>query len=140
MKQQLRERAADVLRAAAAERRAAQRAEEQSSADLARVVLAAVEGLESLTDALDGVQGELPPALRELLTLSARAAWERLEGAGVALDGRVGEPVELARHRVVKTVASEAAPGTVTAVIAPGVTFGGRRVRDALVWVAGEKR
>jgi molecular chaperone GrpE len=139
-RQELRERAAAVLRTAAAERRQAQRAEEQAAGELARMVLAAVEGLEALTDAVDGVQDELPAPVRELLALSARAAWERLEGAGVTLDGRVGEAVDLARHRVAKTVpAGGAAAGTVAAVVTPGVTFNGRRMRDALVWVAGEK-
>ena len=140
MKDQLRDRAAEVLRAASAERREAQRAQQQAAGDLSRVVLAAVEGLEALTDALDGVQNELPPALRDLLGLSASAAWERLEGAGVTLDGRVGEPVDLTRHRVAKTVPGEGAPGSVAAVVTPGVTFNGRRVRDALVWVAGERK
>jgi molecular chaperone GrpE (heat shock protein) len=52
----------------------------------------------------------------------------------------VGEAVDLSRHRVVKTVpAGGAAAGTVAAVVAPGVTFNGRRLRDALVWVAGER-
>lgn len=135
---EVRARAAEVLRAASARRRDSERARQQSSSDLARVALAAVEGLETLTDALEGLQGELPEGARELVRISARAAWERLEAAGVVLDGRVGEPLDLARHRVMKTVA-QGAPGTVAAVIAPGVTFAGARVRDAVVWAVGER-
>ena len=36
-----------------------------------------------------------------------------------------------------KTVAA-GRPGTVAEVITPGVTFAGVRIRDAMVWVAGE--
>jgi molecular chaperone GrpE (heat shock protein) len=135
---ELRARAAEVLRAASSGRRDSERARERSSGDLARVALAAVEGLEALTDALDALQAELPDGPRETMRLSARAAWERLEAAGIVLDGRVGEPVDLARHRVMKTVA-QGTPGTVAAVVTPGVTFAGTRVRDALVWAVGER-
>jgi molecular chaperone GrpE (heat shock protein) len=137
--ERVRTRAAEVLRAAAAERRDSERARQQSAGDMARVVLAAVEGLETLTDALDGLGDELPDRARELVALSARAAWERLEGAGVVRDGRVGEPVDLSRHRVLKTVA-EGPPGTVAAVLTPGVTFAGTRIREAVVSVVDESR
>ena len=136
--EELRARAAEVLRAASSSRRDSERAQLQSSSDLTRVALAAVEGLEALTDALDGLQAELPDAVRETVRVSSRAAWERLEAAGILLDGRVGEPVDLARHRVMKTVA-KGTPGTVAAVVTPGVTFAGARVRDAVVWVVGER-
>lgn len=136
--EELRARAAEVLRAASARRRDSERAQQQSSRDLSRVALAAVEGLEALTDALEGLEGDLPESTRELLALSSRAAWERLEAAGVVRDGRMGEPVDLSRHRVTKTVA-QGTPGTVAAVITPGVTFAGTRVRDAVVWVVGER-
>ena len=136
--EELRARAAEVLRAASSSRRDSERAQLQSSSDLTRVALAAVEGLEALTDALDGLQAELPDTVRETVRLSSRAAWERLEAAGIVLDGRVGEPVDLARHRVMKTVAT-GPPGTVAAVITSGVTFAGARVRDAVVWVVGER-
>ena len=136
--EELRVRAAEVLRAASSSRRDSERAQLQSSSDLTRVALAAVESLEALTDALDGLQAELPAAVRETVRLSSRAAWERLEAAGIVLDGRVGEPVDLARHRVMKTVA-KGTPGTVAAVVTPGVTFAGARVRDAVVWAVGER-
>jgi molecular chaperone GrpE (heat shock protein) len=136
--EELRARAAEVLRAASSSRRDSERAQLQSSSDLTRVALAAVEGLEALTDALDGLQAELPDTVRESVRLSARAAWERLEAAGIVLDGRVGEAVDLARHRVMKTVAT-GTPGTVAAVVTPGVTFAGTRVRDAVVWAVGER-
>jgi molecular chaperone GrpE (heat shock protein) len=135
--EELRSRAAEVLRAASQGRRDSERARQQSDGDLARVALAAVEGLEALTDTLDSLQAELPESARETVRLSARAAWERLEAAGIVLDGRVGEPVDLVRHRVMKTVA-KGTPGTVAAVITPGVTFAGTRVRDAMVWAVGE--
>jgi len=139
--EELRARAAEVLRSAADQRRAAERALQQRTDDLARVALAAVEGLETLTDALDGVRDEMPQGVRDLLRLSARAAWERLGAAGIALDGAVGEKVDLARHRVVKTVPPEAgAPGTVASVVTPGLTLGGTRLREALVWVVGERK
>jgi molecular chaperone GrpE (heat shock protein) len=136
--EQVRARAAEVLRAAAASRRESERARQQSSGDLSRVALAAVEGLETLTDALDGLQAELPEGARELVRLASRGAWERLEAAGIVLDGRAGEPVDLSRHRVLRTVA-EGAPGTVAAVVSRGVTLAGERVRDAAVWVVGER-
>jgi len=134
----LRARASEVLRAASAERRAAERARDQSKGDLTRVLRATVEGLEALTDAIEGVQADLPAGVRDVLRLSARAAWERLQGAGVALDGAVGEPLDLARHRVTRTVAGSGRPGTVAALIAPGVTFEGTRIREAVVGVVGE--
>jgi len=139
--QQLRARAADILRSASASRRDSERAQEKAAGALARVALAAVFGLEALTDALDALQADLPDGAREIVRLSSRAAWERLESAGIVLDGRVGEPLDLARHRVMKTVASaDGRPGTVSAVITPGVTFDGLRIRDALVWVVGERK
>jgi ABC-type transporter Mla subunit MlaD len=136
--QELRERAAEVLRAATAERREAEKVQRQAQADLAGVALAAVEALETLADALDGVQDELPAGVRDLVRLSTRAAWERLEAAGIVLDGRAGEPLDLGRHRVLKTVPG-ALPGTVAAVIAPGVRFAGTRVRDAVVTSGAER-
>src|SRR5688572_15370283 len=104
--EQLRVRAAEVLRSAAADRREGERALQRCTSDLRRVVLAAVEGLETLADALEGLQAELPPDVRELVRISSQASWERLEAAGIVLDGRQGEPLDLARHRVLKTVQS----------------------------------
>ena len=75
--EQVRARAADVLRAASASHRDSERARQQSSSDLARVALAAVEGLESLTDALSGLQAELPEGVRDVVHLSARASTSR---------------------------------------------------------------
>jgi molecular chaperone GrpE (heat shock protein) len=130
----VRGRAAEVLRAAAHGRRDAERALVQSEGDGARVALAAVEGLETLSETVAGVREDLPAGLRDVLDLAARASWERLEAAGIRLDGQAGEEVDLARHRVVKTVAAAGRPaGTVASVVTPGVTFQGRRVRDAVV-------
>jgi molecular chaperone GrpE (heat shock protein) len=130
----VRRRAAEVLRVAAHGRRDAERALQESETDAARVVLAAVEGLETLSETVAGVRGDLPPGLREVLDLAARASWERLEAAGIRLDGQAGESVDLSRHRVVKTVAAPGREaGTVASVVTPGVTFRGRRMRDAVV-------
>jgi len=135
--EQVRHRAAEVLKAASRAHRDAERALGECASDLSQMALAAVEGLETLSEAVAGVQGDLPDSVKSVLDLSARAAWERLEAAGIRLDGRVGETVDLARHRVVKTVAGRAA-GTVASVVTPGVTLHGRRIRDAVVCVVGE--
>jgi molecular chaperone GrpE (heat shock protein) len=135
----VRRRAAEVLKAASHAGRDARRALDACSQDLSQMALAAVEALETLGDAVSGVQGELAPGVATVLDLSARAAWERLEGAGIRLDGRVGEPVDLARHRVVKTVAG-GLPGTVASVVTPGVILQGRRIRDAVVCAVDRKR
>jgi molecular chaperone GrpE (heat shock protein) len=132
--EEVRQRAAEVLRAASRAHREAERALDACTSDLSQMALAAVEGLEALSEAVVAVQGDLPESVRAVLDLSARAAWERLEAAGIRLDGRVGEPVDLARHRVVKTVAGRA-PGTVASVVTPGVILHGRRLRDAVVCV-----
>jgi molecular chaperone GrpE (heat shock protein) len=130
--EQVRTRAAEVLKAASRSHREAARALAECAGDLSRMALAAVEGLETLSDAVSGLQGELPGPLQSALDLSARAAWERLEAAGIQLDGRIGEKIDLGRHRVLKTVAGRA-PGTVASVVTPGVTFQGKRIREAAV-------
>ena len=132
--EQVRSHAAEALKAEAHAHRDAERALAECTGELSRLALAAVEGLETLSDALSGLQGELPEALRSTLEVSTRAAWERLEAAGLQLDGRIGETLDLTRHRVLKAVAG-GAPGTVAAVVTPGVTFQGRRIREAVVWV-----
>jgi molecular chaperone GrpE (heat shock protein) len=130
--EEVRGRAAEVLKAASRAQRETQRALDACSSDLSGMALAAVEGLETLSEAVAGVQAELPPGVAAVLDLSARAAWERLEAAGIVLDGTVGEPLDLSRHRVVKTAAG-GTPGTVAAVVTPGVILHGRRIRDAVV-------
>jgi molecular chaperone GrpE (heat shock protein) len=134
----LRARASEVLRAATAERRAAERERQQARAELGRVALAAVEALETVADTLEGLRDELPANVRELVALSSKAAWERLEAAGITRDGREGEPLDLTRHRVLKTVAG-ARPGAVAAVLTPGITLGGARLRDAVVSAGPER-
>ena len=96
--------------------------------------LAAVEAQELLSDAVAQYGTELPSETRRALELIRRAAVERLERAGISLDGAVGETVDLARHRVVKAKrrAGLAAP-QVAAVVRAGVSVGGARVRDAEV-------
>ncbi|HEX6739146.1 MAG TPA: hypothetical protein VF310_12780 [Vicinamibacteria bacterium] len=133
---QVRRRAAEVLKAASHAHRDARRALDACSRDLSQMALAAVEALETLGDAVSGVEDDLPSAVRGVLELSARAAWERLEAAGIRLDGRPGEPVDLSRHRVVKTV-SAGIPGTVASVVTPGVTLQGQRIRDAVICAVG---
>jgi molecular chaperone GrpE (heat shock protein) len=61
------------------------------------------------------------------------AARQRLEQAGIRLDGAPGEPLDLARHRVVKSRRAAVGQPTVRTVIRSGVTVGDVRVRPAEV-------
>jgi molecular chaperone GrpE (heat shock protein) len=131
---ELREKAAEILRAAVREMRDAERALSECSADRGALVLSAVEGLETLADTVSALLPQIPEALRAPLELSIRAAWERLQAAGIERDGVVGEPVDLARHRVIKSSGAGAGgPQVVAAVLAAGITLKGRRVRPAAV-------
>lgn len=113
----------DVARDLASQRRA-----------LRDLGLAAVEAQELLSDAVAQYGAELPSQTRRALDLIRQAAVERLERAGISLDGAVGETVDLGRHRIVKAKrrAGLAAP-QVAVVVRNGVSVGGARVRDAEV-------
>ncbi len=71
-------------------------------------------------------------ALREAIVLVDAQLTSALEIAGVAVDLRVGGPVDPDRHRVVETVPRGDGPGGVVVKIArPGYALGERRIRDA---------
>jgi molecular chaperone GrpE (heat shock protein) len=130
----LREKAAEILRAAVRETREAERALSECTADRGALALASVESLETLADTVTALLPQVPEALRAPLELSIRAAWERLQAAGIERDGAVGEPVDLTRHRVIKSSgAGTGGPQVVAAVLAAGITLKGRRVRAAAV-------
>ena len=133
----VRQRAQDLLRLLAAERKRADASGQRSRSELAAVVLAAVEGIEALTDLVGAVEGGLPEESARALRTAAEGAWERLELAGVARDGAVGEVVDVARHKVVKRRASDSVPpNTVVQVLSPGIVFAKERLRDAAVVVS----
>ena len=136
--EQLREKAAEMLRVAVREAREAEQALSLCSADQGALALASVESLETLADTVTAFLPQMPESLRASLDLAIRAAWERLQAVGVERDGVVGEPVDLGRHRVVKSSpgGSAGAPEIVASVLASGVTFKGRRVRAAAVSAA----
>jgi molecular chaperone GrpE (heat shock protein) len=86
------------------------------------IALGALEALEMLSDALDAQANDVREAARR-----------RLEQAGVRLDGAPGEPLDLARHRVVMSRRAAVEQPTVRTVVRAGVTIGGVRVRPAEV-------
>jgi molecular chaperone GrpE (heat shock protein) len=94
--------------------------------------LAAVEAHELLGDAVDQYAEDLPAEAREALDLVRRAARERLERAGLRLDGLAGEALDLSRHRVVKSRRRTGIDGPrVTTVVRGGVLLGETRLRAA---------
>lgn len=76
-------------------------------------------------------------ALRDGITVLDAQLTSALEACGVSLDREVGGPVDGDRHRIVETVAvGPGEPsGRVRAVVRAGVSFGGRRLREADVIV-----
>ena len=131
---ELREKAAEMLRAAVHEAREAERALSVCAAEQGALVLASVESLETLADTVTAFLPQMPDALRAPLELAIRASWERLQAAGVQRDGVVGEPVDLGRHRVIKSSGGGVGgPEIVACVLASGITFKGRRIRVAAV-------
>lgn len=129
----LREKAASVLRAAAHERREAERALTACTSDLDALATASVESLETLADTVEAFLPQMPDVVRPPLEVSLRAAWERLQAAGIQRDGAVGEAVDLTRHRVVKAMGGDNGREVVHGVLAAGITFKGRRIREAVV-------
>ena len=72
--------------------------------------------------------------LRHALDLIRRGALERLERAGVRLDGTAGEALDLSRHRVLKARRRAGLEGPrVTTVVRAGISVAGARVRPAEV-------
>jgi hypothetical protein len=136
-----RRQAQDLLRSLAEERKRADSRFSQSRADLRAVVLAAVEGIEAFVGVAQALGESLPASSSRTLATAAQGAWERLELAGVVRDGAVGEPLDVACHKVVKRRASEGAlPDTVVQVLSPGIVFAGERLRDAAVVVSKAER
>ena len=116
---------------------ARRRGRDQSRADLKAVVLAAVEGIETLAGIAVALGDALPAESALTLSTAAQGAWERLEVAGVKRDGTVGEALDVARHKVVKRRPSGSVPpNTVLQVLSPGIVFAEERLRDAAVVVA----
>ena len=137
-----RERARALVRALARERQALARGLQETRAELRTVVLAAVEGLEAIGGIVEALSTALPPESASALDTTTRAAWERLEAAGVVRDGTVGERVDVARHKVLeRRKSSNAAPDTVLQVVGAGIVYKQERLRDAAVVVSkAEKR
>ncbi len=132
-----RTRAAEMLKGAVRERRATEQALGRSSHDATEVVRAAVEGLESLANTIEACLPQLDPATRQALAIARDSAWERLASAGIERDGTVGEPLDLARHRVARRrrVAGQP-PGIVLDVLSTGIVHRGTRLREAVVCVS----
>ena len=98
------------------------------------LALAAVEAHELLADAVAQYGADLPEEARHALDLIRRAALERLERAGVRLDGAAGEALDLSRHRVLKARRRAGLEGPrVTTVVRAGISVAGARVRPAEV-------
>lgn len=101
---------------------------------LHEVALAAVEAHELLSDAVSQYGADLPEDARQALDLVRRSAQERLERAGLRLDGEVGEALDVSRHRVVKARRRAGLDWPrVTTVLRPGVILGETRLRVAEV-------
>jgi len=133
----VRQRAQDLLRLLAAERKRAFAHGQQSRSELRAVVLAAVEGIEALADLVLALRESLPSESAGALRIAADGAWERLELAGVVRDGAEGEALDVARHKVVKRRPSDTVPpNTVVQVLSPGIVFAKERLRDAAVVVS----
>jgi molecular chaperone GrpE (heat shock protein) len=126
--------AREALSESAQARRESAKARDEARQDLLRLALSAVEGLEALAGTAAGSLDALPPEVRETVGIAEQAAWERLESAGVRLDGEAGEAVDLSRHRVVKRLGRDGDGHDVVAeVVSRGVLFRGTRLRPAVV-------
>ena len=98
------------------------------------VALAAVEAHELLADAVAQYGADLSEEARHALDLIREAAVERLDRAGVRLDGAAGEALDLSRHRVLKARRRAGLDGPrVTTVVRAGISVDGARVRAAEV-------
>lgn len=132
-----REAARDALRRASGERLSFRRELAAVRSQGSEALLAAIEGLETVEFTAGALLRGVPEAAAETLRLASQGVREQLERSGIAFDGEVGEPVDLARHRVVRTeVAPAGNSGRVLKVLRQGVVFRGKRLRPAAV-VAG---
>ena len=133
----VRRAAAEVLRSAATDRRQSDQTLGKRTEELLTVVRSAVESLETLGHTVNAYLPQLDERAREAVALADAAARERLARAGITLDGVVGEPLDLARHRVARRRHAAGQPGRrVLDVLSPGVLFQGNRVREAAVCVS----
>lgn len=121
MKPRVLDRGREMFRSIAGTQRDTAKALAEERRRTKDVALGAVEALEMLSDALEGADDV------------RAAARQRLEQAGIRLDGAPGEPLDLARHRVVKSRPAKVSGPTVRTVIRAGVTVGDVRVRAAEV-------
>ena len=96
--------------------------------------LAAVEAHELLADAVAQYGADLSEDARHALDRIRETAIQRLERAGVRLDGAEGEALDLSRHHVLKVRRRAGVAGTrVTTVVRAGISVAGERVRPAEV-------
>ncbi len=96
--------------------------------------LAAVEAQELLADAVAQYGAGLSEEARQALDRIREAAIERLERAGVRLDGTEGEALDLSRHHVLKVRRRAGLAGPrVSTVVRAGISVAGARVRPAEV-------
>lgn len=129
-------RARALARQWALERRALEQQLEQATARLDRVAVAAVEALEMFEGLADYAQSESGSDLARALQATVAAAGQRLEDAGIVLDGAAGEVFDPARHQAVHQIGDD---DRIAAVVNRGITCAGRRLRRAQV-VTGESQ
>ena len=112
--------------------------ETQSSSDREtgdHVVASAVDTLEFLEALADSAVVDAASA--EALANLISASRQRLQLAGVILDGAQGEPFDTKKHLAVKEVAAgPTSHNQVSSVISYGITCNGERIRPARVVVA----
>jgi molecular chaperone GrpE len=136
-----RERARELLRALVRDGKEAAAGLGRCRAEARAAVLAAVEGIEALAGVVQACADTLPAQAALALETAVRGAWERLEAAGLARDGAVGEAFDPKRHKLVKRrPAPGVAAGAVVQVLGAGVVFRGERLREAAVVVARAER
>jgi hypothetical protein len=127
------ERGRDLFRSLVARQRETGRELAARERELRDLALATVEALEMLADTVESYAADLPAESAAAIAAVRAAAFERVEQAGLRFDGAAGEPVDLSRHRVVKSRRAAVPAPTVRAVVRRGVTMGAARVREAEV-------
>ncbi|HET9317829.1 MAG TPA: hypothetical protein VFQ51_19700 [Vicinamibacteria bacterium] len=128
------ERGRDMFRELAQRHREAARDLASQRRSLHELGVAAVEAHELMADAVAQYGSDLSDEARHALDLIRQAAVERLERAGVRLDGTAGEALDLSRHHVLKVRRRAGLAGPrVTTVVRAGISVAGARVRPAEV-------
>ena len=119
-----------IMREHKKQRQALEREVERVWCALERVSVAFVETLEHLEGLLEADSSE------EAARFALRQAQERIEDAGIGLDGAYGEPFDPKRHRAIEDrTTSERGELVVVSVLSHGITCAGRRFRPADVVV-----